>query len=69
MLNLQIDLGSSGIKYEAGDAVGITPQNPPELVANLIKRLKVSAEEVFNVRPVDGSNKVRGGREEERGGS
>ena len=40
------DLGKSGLKYKVGDALGIIPQNPPELVSDLIGLLNFSGDEV-----------------------
>lgn len=38
------DLGDSGITYEAGDALGVWPQNCPEVVAELEQLLHLNAE-------------------------
>ncbi|MEQ9824063.1 MAG: sulfite reductase subunit alpha [Puniceicoccaceae bacterium] len=40
-----LDLADSGLKYEAGDAIGIFPQNCPELVDQLLEKLELSAGE------------------------
>ena len=40
------DLGKSGLEYKVGDALGIIPQNPPELVSDLIGLLNFSNDEV-----------------------
>ena len=37
--HISFDLGSSGLEYKAGDALGIIPQNPSELVSDLIALL------------------------------
>lgn len=58
---MELYLGDSGLQYEAGDAVSIRPNNPPELVTNLLRRLKLSADDVFQARAVEGAeSKVRG---------
>ncbi|GAX83375.1 hypothetical protein CEUSTIGMA_g10800.t1 [Chlamydomonas eustigma] len=55
VLHLQFELSDSGMVYEAGDAVGVVPCNPPELVANTLKKLGLSGDEVFNAKAVNGS--------------
>lgn len=37
------DLGDSGLRYEAGDALGVWPTNCPELVADMLTALKLPA--------------------------
>jgi sulfite reductase alpha subunit-like flavoprotein len=59
-MHLQLELGKSGMVVAEGDAVGVMPCNPPELVAHLCKRLDRAADAVLSLRPVDG-DKVRGG--------
>lgn len=39
--------------YEAGDALGVAPLNPPALVQDLIKHLGLEGGRVFRVAPVD----------------
>ena len=57
---MELYLSDSGLQYEAGDAVSIRPNNPPELVTNLLRRLKLSADDVFQARSVEGAeSKVR----------
>ena len=58
VLHLQLELSDSGMVYEAGDAIGIVPTNPPELVANTLKRLSLSADAVFTVRAAGGGGQV-----------
>ena len=40
-----LDLKGSGITYKAGDALGVYPENPPDVVDELLARFKVSADE------------------------
>ena len=42
----EIDLGDSGISYQAGDSVGVHPTNDPALVAAILCRLGVGADHV-----------------------
>lgn len=42
--HVAIDLAGSGMKYEVGDALGIYPQNCPDLVAMIVEKLGVDAE-------------------------
>ncbi|MGE0214434.1 diflavin oxidoreductase [Mycolicibacterium sp.] len=48
----EIDLGDSGITYQAGDSLGVHPVNHPTLVAALLERLGVSADHVVGDRPL-----------------
>ncbi|WP_151719454.1 diflavin oxidoreductase [Gemmobacter serpentinus] len=41
----EFDLGTSGLSYEAGDALGVTPVNDPALVASLLEQLGASADQ------------------------
>ncbi|MGE3308400.1 MAG: sulfite reductase flavoprotein subunit alpha [Limisphaerales bacterium] len=43
--HFEIDLGSSGIPYEAGDALGVWPANDPDLVQQLLQALGFDGEE------------------------
>jgi sulfite reductase (NADPH) flavoprotein alpha-component len=43
----EIDLGDSGITYQAGDSLGIHPSNDPALVEAVLARLGVGAEHVM----------------------
>lgn len=38
--HIELSLSSSGLSYVPGDAIGIIPQNDPELVASLLKEMK-----------------------------
>ncbi len=42
--HFEFELGDSGIKYEAGDALGVMPVNNPQLVNDILERLKLSAD-------------------------
>ncbi len=43
--HISFDLGKSGMKYKVGDALGIIPQNPPELVSDLLGLLNFNGDE------------------------
>ena len=43
--HLEISLGGSGLRYEAGDSLGVFPSNDPALVELLLARLGFSGEE------------------------
>jgi sulfite reductase alpha subunit-like flavoprotein len=58
VLHIQFELSDSGMVYEAGDALGVVPCNPPELVANTLKKLGLTGDEVFNSKAVNGSATV-----------
>lgn len=42
--HVELSLEDSGLTYEPGDALGVVPQNDPELVASLIERTGLSAD-------------------------
>lgn len=46
--HVEFDLTGSGLVYEAGDALGVVPQNCPELVADLLGLLGCDGEEAVN---------------------
>jgi sulfite reductase (NADPH) flavoprotein alpha-component len=39
--HLELTLEGSGLRYEPGDALGVVPRNPPELVASVLSALKL----------------------------
>lgn len=47
--HVELSLEDSGITYEPGDSLGIYPSNDPDLVEELISKLKVSPEEKVSV--------------------
>ncbi len=51
--HVEFDLGSSGLSYEAGDALGVYPHNCPELVEEVLGALSCDGEEA--VPAPDGS--------------
>ena len=57
--HFEFDLGSSGMTYEAGDALGVWPRNCDAEVAELLQRLSVSGEESVSL----GSGPAMGLRE------
>ncbi|VEG51244.1 FAD-binding domain-containing protein [Mycolicibacterium aurum] len=46
----EIDLGDSGITYQAGDSLGVHPRNDPALVDAVLARLGVDADQVVSER-------------------
>lgn len=44
----EVGLHGSGLAYEVGDSLGIFPQNDPELVEEILQRLKLDGEESVN---------------------
>ena len=47
--HVEIDLGDSGIRYQAGDALGVWFENDVELVAELISELSLSANDTIEL--------------------
>ena len=47
--HIEIDLGESGLTYQAGDALGVWFENSPALVGELITALGFNAQESINV--------------------
>ncbi|MGE4426432.1 MAG: flavodoxin domain-containing protein, partial [Solirubrobacteraceae bacterium] len=41
--HVELSIADSGLTYQPGDALGVVPQNDPELVATLLDRLSLSA--------------------------
>jgi sulfite reductase alpha subunit-like flavoprotein len=44
VLHVELDLGNSGIIYAPGDAIGIIPENDPEMIDQLLQRLGLTEE-------------------------
>lgn len=42
--HIEVSLEDSGLTYEPGDALGVVPQNDPELVGSLLEQLSLSAD-------------------------
>lgn len=49
VIHMEVDIKDSGIQYQAGDAIGVLPENSPEVVEKLLKRLGVDGNRVFKV--------------------
>ncbi len=59
VLHLELSIRGSGMAYEPGDAIGVLPTNPPDLVAGLCKRLNVSPDKVRLLGPRARARTVR----------
>lgn len=46
--HIVFDLGDSGMEYKAGDALGVVPICPPELVQGLLDAANISGEEIVD---------------------
>ena len=44
--HMVFELGDSGLEYKVGDALGVIPHNPPELVEDLLGLLGYSGDEI-----------------------
>jgi sulfite reductase (NADPH) flavoprotein alpha-component len=55
--HIEIDLGESGLTYQAGDALGVWFENDANLVAELVATLKLTGEEKIKLK-IDGANQV-----------
>jgi sulfite reductase (NADPH) flavoprotein alpha-component len=51
--HIEFSLGDSGMRYEAGDALGVWPQNCPKLVTEVLARIGCDGEEAVTL--ADGS--------------
>ncbi len=51
--HFEFELGDSGIKYEAGDALGVMPVNNPKLVSDILSRLGLSADTAVSGKDTD----------------
>jgi len=47
--HIEVDLGASGLTYQAGDALGVYFENDPSLVAEILTVLTLSGDEVVKV--------------------
>lgn len=56
-LHLGFSVADSGLRYEAGDACGVVPQNDPRLVAEILEALKFSGSERVEV-PSSGASSL-----------
>ena len=52
-MHIEIDIKDSGIKYDAGDHVGVYPTNDPELVEKIGQLLGTDLDEVISLDNVD----------------
>ena len=48
--HIVFDLGDSGLEYKAGDALGVFPTCPPELVDSILERLGCPPDEIVVVK-------------------
>lgn len=49
VIHVELDLSDSGMRFAAGDALGVLPRNDPALVESLLSRLGVDGDAVFEV--------------------
>lgn len=49
VLHLELDLAGSGINYQPGDSVGVSPLNDDEMVDSLMHRLEFNGQQRFEV--------------------
>ncbi|MBV1905842.1 MAG: assimilatory sulfite reductase (NADPH) flavoprotein subunit [Pseudomonadales bacterium] len=47
--HIELDLEGSGLIYQPGDSLGVMPENPPELVENLIESLGLDGDQSVQV--------------------
>lgn len=47
--HIELSLEGSGLTYQPGDALGVMPANPPELVDELLQALRLSADDTVSV--------------------
>ncbi|MEX2495506.1 MAG: assimilatory sulfite reductase (NADPH) flavoprotein subunit [Woeseia sp.] len=47
--HIELDLESSGLRYEPGDSLGVVPQNPPQLVEALLEATRLDGDSEVNV--------------------
>jgi sulfite reductase alpha subunit-like flavoprotein len=56
VIHVELALADSGMRFAAGDAVGVLPHNDPALVAGLLARLEVDGDDVFAVESASGES-------------
>lgn len=56
VIHVELALSDSGMRFAAGDAVGVLPHNDPALVAGLLARLDVDGDDVFAVESATGES-------------
>lgn len=47
VMHVELDVAGSGIRYNPGDAVGVSPENDPSLVDSVLSRLGLNADATF----------------------
>jgi len=53
--HFEFDLSGSGLSYDQGDSLGVWASNKPEQVDVLLKRLKLTGDEVLRIQAIDSS--------------
>eukprot|EP00928_Gymnodinium_smaydae_P019150 TRINITY_DN17317_c0_g5_i2.p1 TRINITY_DN17317_c0_g5~~TRINITY_DN17317_c0_g5_i2.p1 ORF type:complete len:794 (-),score=152.86 TRINITY_DN17317_c0_g5_i2:146-2356(-) len=56
--HFEFDLSGSGLSYEQGDSLGLWPTNPADQVDKVLKKLKLTGDEVLSIKPVDSNRSV-----------
>lgn len=54
VIHVELDIADSGMRYSAGDAVGVLAQNAAPLVTGLLARLGLDGDSVFDVQSASG---------------
>ena len=54
VIHMEVDITHSGMAFEAGDSIGVVPQNSPETVEKLLRRLGVEGNASFRVEGLEG---------------
>lgn len=60
VIHVELDITGSKLRYKPGDSIGVLPQNPPDLVEALLKRLGLNGQETFSLAKTDGPVDVAG---------
>jgi sulfite reductase alpha subunit-like flavoprotein len=58
VIHVELDVADSGMRFNAGDAVGVLPQNAAPLVTGLLARLGLDGDTVFEVQPASGEQEL-----------